>query len=311
MATLMLVTAPLVTLAGMPTVPVARSAETKNAVVNFSAHPDDDLLFMNPDIVADIQGGKEVWTVYLTAGDVPFPAGPLNYANHRVEGELAAYARAAGVPNVWEYDPLFLSGREVSSYVLADAAVRLVFTYIHAAGPDDWTGDLERLWQDYSFVSYPIDGGDPYTHESLVEMIAELLHEAQPQLIRTQDPDAETEDHIDHAGGALFVAEADSPDGITAIRRVEYYSYPIQEMEPNVTGYLKDEKTAVWYEYRPYDDQLVEGDWDNVMDRQYTIRTFEPGTPWFPGKKLPTGRAANPDHPPAEHHRQGGPGGQG
>ena len=39
------------------------------AYVYFSAHQDDDLIFMSPSLLNDVASGVGVWTVYLTAGD--------------------------------------------------------------------------------------------------------------------------------------------------------------------------------------------------------------------------------------------------
>src|SRR6188472_3148233 len=39
------------------------------ATMNVVAHPDDDLLFQSPDLLHDVQSGKCVRTVYVTAGE--------------------------------------------------------------------------------------------------------------------------------------------------------------------------------------------------------------------------------------------------
>ena len=62
--------------------------------LSFVAHQDDDLLFMNPDIVSDVQVREPTWITYLTAGNLaPGPAGMV-YADQRIQGARAAWARA-------------------------------------------------------------------------------------------------------------------------------------------------------------------------------------------------------------------------
>src|SRR5690606_16737162 len=54
------------------TLPITPQSSTECAIgkiLSFVAHPDDDLLFMNPDQDDAIRQGQCVYTVYLTAGD--------------------------------------------------------------------------------------------------------------------------------------------------------------------------------------------------------------------------------------------------
>ena len=37
--------------------------------LNIVAHPDDDLLFLNPDILRDFENNREPYLLYLTTGD--------------------------------------------------------------------------------------------------------------------------------------------------------------------------------------------------------------------------------------------------
>ncbi|MEU4800834.1 PIG-L family deacetylase [Actinosynnema sp. NPDC023587] len=258
--------------------------------VSFAAHPDDDLLFMNPDILSDVRAGFEVWVVYLSAGDLPcgegFPACGMDYADMRVRGERAAYARAARVRDRWTFEALTLGGHPVATNTLDGTGVRLVFTFVHAAGGSDQTGDLARMVLDGGFVANPIDDRPPYTRESFTGVLRDLLERAGPDYIRTLSTVGHREedrDHVDHTAGAILVALADlDEDGRTRIRRDEYAGYAIRRRPPNSTGFWRGQKTAVWHAYRPHDPSLNPGDWDNVMDRQYRERVFEVGDPWAP-----------------------------
>lgn len=259
--------------------------------VSFSAHQDDDLLFMNPDIASDIQAGFTVWVVYLTAGDIPYRPGKdyggYAYADMRINGVRAAYARAAKRTNNWSFEQLTLGGHPVASNRLVGTNVRLVYTFIHAAaGPEDNCGDLWRMWHDPAFVAQPIDGRPSYTKSSFTGMLRGVLDATQPDYIRSQSTIGHREgDNVDHTAGALFVADADvNADMTTRFRRDEYTGYAIQNMPDNVSGYWRTEKTAIWNKYWPFDPELNSSSWQNVMGKEYrpTGRIFQPGSPWVP-----------------------------
>ncbi|MEU6151854.1 PIG-L family deacetylase [Actinosynnema sp. NPDC047251] len=270
------------------------SAGAVVTTVSFVAHQDDDLLFMNPDILNDIKNGDNVWVVYLTAGELPCGEGfqecGLPYADKRIQGVRAAYARAADKPNNWTYQAMTFNGRQVATNTLDGTNVRLVFTFIHAAGGSDQCGDLARMVNSSTYVAQPIDGRASYTRASFVAMLRAIITTAQPNLIRSQnslghrDP-VPDRDHVDHIAGAILTAAADADAaGNTVVRRDEYLGYVIRGYPDNVFGTDRTEKTAVWDQYWPHDFQLGAGDWSNVMGRQYSPdgRVFPVGHPWIP-----------------------------
>jgi LmbE family N-acetylglucosaminyl deacetylase len=259
--------------------------------VSFCAHPDDDLLFMNPDIASDVQAGYTVWVVYLTAGDIPYRPGKdyggIAYADMRIQGVRAAYARAAQRTSNWTYEQLTLAGHPVATNKLVGTNVRLVFTFVHAAAsPEDPCGDLYRMWHDPTFVARPIDGRPAYTKSSFIALIRAILDTTRPDYIRSQSTIGHREgDNVDHVSAALLVADADVDSAKrTRIRRDEYTGYAIQNLPDNVSGYWRNEKTAIWNEYWPHDPELNSSLWQNVMGKQYSPegRHFLPGNPWVP-----------------------------
>lgn len=82
------VTAALQQISGSPRMPCPRSSSTC-VDMYFVAHEDDDVLFMNPDIMNSINQGNHVVVVYLTAGDVDSSD---QYWVDRERGVLNAYA---------------------------------------------------------------------------------------------------------------------------------------------------------------------------------------------------------------------------
>ena len=89
------------------------------------AHEDDDLLFLSPDLLHDVQSGRCVRTVVVTAGDA---ARGTAYWQARESGSRAAYARMAGVPDVWTTTDAGVAGHPIPLLTLAgDPRVSLAF----------------------------------------------------------------------------------------------------------------------------------------------------------------------------------------
>ncbi|GAA3042625.1 PIG-L family deacetylase [Actinokineospora globicatena] len=276
------------------------ASATTTATLSFVAHQDDDLLFMNPDIAADIKAGREVWVTYLTAGELPCTpefAGHcgMDYADTRIQGERAAYSTMAGVANDWQFEQMTFGGHPVAVNHLVGTQVHLVFTFIHAAaGPADNCGDLYRLITVPGFVAHPIDGRPGYTRAAFTGMLDAIIDHVDPDHIRTQSSVGHREpdpDNIDHVTGAILVAEADvDAAGTTRVRRDEYTGYQIRQLPDNVSPYWATAKRAAWDAYWPHDWNLYRGvtpghrPWDNVMAKQYhpAGRVFTPGIPWIP-----------------------------
>ncbi|HUQ61123.1 PIG-L family deacetylase [Lentzea sp.] len=269
----------------------AQAATT--TTVSFVAHQDDDLLFMNPDIASDVQAGYNVWVVYLTAGEV-HTRDPLSYANQRIEGERAAYARTANVANNWTYEEMWFNGHPVATNRLDGTNVRLVFTFIHGAsgGCDDGgdpQGDLYKMLHDGPYVARPIDGRPAYTRATFVGMLHSILDRAKPDYIRSGSSighrDRPNPDHVDHVAAAILTAEADL-DGArrTWIRRDEYTGYNSRAFPENVSGYWRDRKIEIWDQYWPHDPEVARLSHDYAFSRQIRPegRIFWPGTPWVP-----------------------------
>jgi LmbE family N-acetylglucosaminyl deacetylase len=90
------------------------SQGTKDLI--FVAHEDDDLLFMNPDLMTRIRAGALIQTVYITAGDKD--KGP-DYWISRETGVKKAYAYMANVPNVWRKSTLEIGNKNIVKFTMA------------------------------------------------------------------------------------------------------------------------------------------------------------------------------------------------
>ena len=126
------------------------------------AHPDDDLLFMNPDLRASIAAGRRVVTVVVTAGELGDP-GNDRYWLDRERGLLAAYAYmatgegaiayAVPPPGGWDAASDTVGGLDVTAY--RRPGIELVFLRL---------GDYqtECLWEDTTGCSAFNDDALPY-----------------------------------------------------------------------------------------------------------------------------------------------------
>src|SRR3569833_2940574 len=96
-------------------------AETHDLVL--VAHEDDDLLFMQPDLIEAVRRGTGMTSVYITAGNGTHGA---TAANPRYAGLMAAYGAAAS-DNAWSCGWIQILGHEVQHCRLEAENVSLVF----------------------------------------------------------------------------------------------------------------------------------------------------------------------------------------
>ncbi len=210
--------------------------------MQFLAHPDDDLYFMNPDTRQAVDAGTPLICVYLTAGEAdgvnkapgaPRPAPDKGaYSSARHQGLRQAYADLLGLDEFtpWETSVVELAGNhlaEVDTLTHGARRVRLVFlntamhTTRHRLG-------LPSLWQDrHLSLRTVVADGSPlrhagsYTYDGLVDVLAGLLESHRPTLVHTLDPDPDIQhsteavrradseqrgysDHADHTAAACF-----------------------------------------------------------------------------------------------------------
>lgn len=162
-------------------------ATTRRAqIMQFLAHPDDDLYFMNPDTRQSLDAGTPLVCVYLTAGEADgvnkIPGARrvelvfLNTATHTGRGRL-------GLPSLRQ------DRRLVLRTVVADNS--------------------------------PLDKAGSYTYDGLVDVLVGLLERYRPTLVHTLAPDPDLQssteakrrgdseqcgysDHADHTAAGCF-----------------------------------------------------------------------------------------------------------
>jgi len=237
--------------------------------MNFVAHEDDDILFMNPDVINDIKAGHCVWTVYLTAGD----AGSGSYYwLGRQQGAEAAYAAMIGVPDIWVQRIVKLSDNEYITIAKprSNNQIALIFMNLPDGGLKgqgfNTTGyeSLARLEAKQIKTLHSVDHQSSYTSTQLEDALSALLHTYQPTLIRTQSNFVSKvyPDHSDHMAVGRYVQkvyhryEADQYNGQLTIPIKYYIGYPVHQMPQNEFGSDLELETTAFTAYAQYDNAV-------------------------------------------------------
>ncbi|MFD9335130.1 PIG-L family deacetylase [Streptomyces sp. NPDC060028] len=216
---------------------------TNRSILHVVAHQDDDLYFMNPDLVRSLQDGDRTTTVVLTAGEDDginadvndparhtVPADPAGYSTARGCGLRSAYARMAtgDRSSPWQREVTELvHGFAVECFTLvARPAVRMYFFQLHAAltSPQGMRTGLYELWAGLTRThpTLPVWGSalarvQHVSREAVIGALAALLAETKATTVRMLDPDPEHDggkrdfvvsDHLDHTAAAQFTVAA-------------------------------------------------------------------------------------------------------
>ena len=254
------------------------------------AHQDDDLLFMNPDIARAILDPEPTVTIYLTAGDAGHT--DENYYRERERGVMAAYAALANVSDPhWSEQRLRVYGHDVLVRRLAEVDVSIVFLRLpdgngngagFATGRGTRGGSLAKLWRGGIASLTTVDRTESYTHDELVDTLAELFQRLQATRINALDgTGAYGYDHSDHVHAALFTQEA-SPASATL--RL-YRGYNIRSEAVNLSVEELQAKWAAFSNYVMHDSavcspsgqcdaKILEG-YAAYAGRQYLIGTAQ------------------------------------
>ncbi len=297
----------LAPLMSMPTHAAAPCGTGKS--LNIVAHEDDDIIFMNPDILSDIQSGRCVETMFMTAGDAGVRSGSPTYWQYRENGALAAYAQMAGVTNSWSTESLTVQGHSLLRKILnGNNKISLVFMRLPDGGfekqPDNSYLEgfaansyqtIRKLWVNDILSIAPVDGSASYTRQGLIDTITQRMTTYGPDLIRTQDtsPIGDDTDHNDHHVSAYF-AEAARQNYIGSPYQYKgYQGYQAQYRTANVTGSTLDNKRSIFVTYdaqlqawqscttTPYSDPNCLSILNDFIPRQYvTSSGNSTGAPW-------------------------------
>ncbi|HUD06689.1 MAG TPA: PIG-L family deacetylase [Candidatus Saccharimonadales bacterium] len=234
--------------------------------MTFVAHEDDDLLFMNPDIVNDINAGDCIRTVYLTAGDAG--AGQFYYLS-RERGVEAAYAAMAGLTKPVWVDKIVQIASEYIEVASPRANTKISLIFMHL--PDgnlkgqgfahDGFQSLAKLYDGQIKTIYSVDGQSSYSASQLETALSTLMSTYSPTQIYTQSAFAGSKfpDHSDHINVSNFVKQAyklyetKQYANLVTIPISFYEGYTGRQQPANVSGAALATKEMIFLDYAKYD----------------------------------------------------------
>jgi len=235
-------------------------------IVNIVAHQDDDLLFMNPDLIHDVKAGHCVRTIYVTAGDAG--AGQFYWLS-RQQGSEAAYSKMIGTDDVWIDRIVEINSHEYITVAnpRGNSKISLVFVHLPDGGVkgDGFAAtnheSLVKLDSNHLKAMHSVDGQSTYNSSDLVGMLSDLMHIYQPTEIRTQANyvGSRFPDHSDHMAVGRFAKQAHSQyenqqfEGQVSIPIRFYIGYPVHEFPQNVSSTELQEKESVFLSYAAFD----------------------------------------------------------
>ncbi|MEJ8640055.1 PIG-L family deacetylase [Streptomyces sp. MS2.AVA.5] len=216
--------------------------DQRNVHVQICAHLDDDLYFMNPDLLHAMRSGDRVLSIFLSAGEADgknAPEGSVKYNlvaqdfsayyGARVNGSQAAYTHMGGynMSASWNSETITLASGALVEHVFLEDAPHigmLLFSLAKRSGAGSVTS-LHRLWEEridrqdgLLLPGSPLTSVQSFTKADLIEDLAQLLVGLRPHVVRTLNPlpervvetsgDVASHDHLDHEASALFAHAA-------------------------------------------------------------------------------------------------------
>lgn len=233
-------------------------------IMQFVAHEDDDILFMNPDLTHDIKAGNCIRTVFFTAGD----AGSNElYWLGRQHGAEAAYDSILGKPNQsWTERIVSLDSSHTVTVAnpRGDHTISLIFLHLPDGSPYG-TGyasrhfeSLRKLYTRAIPAVHSIDRSEnTYTYGDLSTTLTHLMTVYKPHELRVQSTYSGngTKDHSDHNAVGEFTTLAyrgyseTNPDTTLTY----YLGYPVQDLPENITGEDYNQKVDAFLSFSKFD----------------------------------------------------------
>jgi|GEM_PF-793693 len=247
------------------------------------AHPDDDILFMNPTLQRQFSRGC-VRTIYVTAAD---DGRSQDYWQGRERGIEAAYASMAGVDNAWTDTPGTLKGRPITARVLTqNPSIGLIFLRLPDGNVNGHgfsaTGNtsLEQLFSGKIVSTQPVDGSPSFTYAGLIDTISSILNTDKPNMIFTHVPSGAMSqgDHSDHRMVGLLALLARSAAKSSAGVKT-YVGYPDNRLESDLPPDVAVNKEGIFSIYAhqdgaicdPSDQCSIEETYQKYFSRSYYV----------------------------------------
>ncbi|MFJ2896380.1 PIG-L family deacetylase [Streptomyces sp. NPDC087218] len=210
----------------LPGLPISTSHPA--LMMQFLAHPDDDLYFMNPDTQQALDAGNPLVCVYLTGGEADgvnrIPGRPLPppdkaaYSSSRHQGLRQAYATLLGLDRFTAWDKSVVElhdGHRAEINTLSSGGRRVELIFLNTAMHTSYGRlGLPSLWQDRRLVlrtvvadDSPLTKAGSYTYDGLIDVLVGLLDRYRPSVVHTLDPDPD----IQHSSEAVRRRDSEQP----------------------------------------------------------------------------------------------------
>ncbi len=237
-------------------------------IMNIVAHQDDDILFMNPDLLHAIRQGDCVRSVYLTAGDA---GNSKLYWLGREEGSRAAYVSMLGISQPkWVTQTVSLSSTSYVSISKLQSNSQIFLIFLHLPdGNLDGSGfsdtkhqSLQKLITGTIHQISTVDNQSRYTSDELTQALVTLMRTFRPTEIHTQalrSLSTMYPDHSDHIAAANYAKSAyDGYDANHTLPIAYYIGYPVRDKPQNVSGQDLRDKTDTFFTYAEHDNGTCE-----------------------------------------------------
>lgn len=259
-------------------------------IMNIVAHQDDDLLFMNPDLLHSLAAGDCVRTVYITAGD---SGNNYKYWQSREQGSQAAYSSMLGKNYTWEHKIVKLGNNRFITVAnpKGNPRVSLIFMRLpdgnlrgEGFGPSSHKSLSQLAGNNINKMS-AVDEQSSYTSDELIKTLSSLARTYQPTEIRTQsDYDgSEFPDHSDHRAVSFYAKQVHSRyqkeqrKNSASVPIKFYIGYPIHSLEDNISPEDLVAKETAFLAYSKFDDSVCSSSEDcrytstygSYLPRQY------------------------------------------
>lgn|GEM_PF-1248001 len=206
------------------------------------AHQDDDLLFMQPDVIEAVRRGTGVTNLYITAGN---GQKGTDAANPRYAGLKAAYGDAAN-DHAWDCGWITVREHPIQHCRLEAENVSLLFlAYPDGGKYGELHHSLLRLWEgSIENATTVADRTTVYSRSELIETVAAIMRTVAPATVRTLDLAASHGyDHSDHmivgALTGLALARTNLDPELLTYRGYNIASEPVNKL-PAVIASVHD-----------------------------------------------------------------------
>jgi LmbE family N-acetylglucosaminyl deacetylase len=267
----------------------AHAATCTSSSLYVVAHEDDALLFQSPALVQDIESGRCVRHITVTAGDAGMNAA---YYEAREQGTMLAFAQMAGVPSSWTMSTDNVAGVPILMATLVNRPeITLLFMRLPdgaQSGDGTPTYGNQSLWKLWSGAIPSIsadDGSATYSRQGLIDALGALINEFKPQRIAAQDylTSSGGRDNSDHESTAYFTVAANAEYTQPHVL-VSYKGYGSSDQPANVSGAALAMKEDAFYAYGASDSEVCSSAdtcggtaYDAWLQRQYVVGSIATG----------------------------------